>query len=495
MPIRYAILKAVSSVEQAGPDKVSLEVQEARSREQAQRRGWIETSGPYTIPGESRTRYVNLSHAEAAMPDLKRMLDDANAHAFDVLVLYDYDRLRDLLGMVSKTLAHYKVQLFTVNMPIEPIPPAEYNPYKNDMAAMMEAFAMMKQKAQTNDLRRKYQEAMPSRALRGLPVKIPFGYQSINSKTPPVVDWEKSKHLLIIKDMFFSGRSSTDCAEYMASVCNPPGGGKKWYPQTIKQILTNPFYCGKVRWGATRSELDPRTGQVKRNRKVDPDTVVWGEGQHEPLWDEETHERLVFEFKQRGKNYQGKLNLALSGLLTCGVCGLRMWAFYNNRSKSDPVAIWRCSSREEHLSILNEQALYKLAESIERDINLMADVEEDDSEGELEQAVKAELVDLKAQRDRITNAYSIGILAIDEYVKHKNPLDEKIFELEIKVREYIRVQRATKDKRVMLEIIRENLHALPAFLAGYGPDVNFVLRRVLADILYGEDGEFVLTWL
>ena len=126
--IRYAILKAVSSEAQAGPEEVSLEVQETRSREQARQRGRVETAGPYTIPGESRTRYVNLSHAEVAMPDLKRMLDDAHEHAFDILVLYDYDRLRDLLGMVSKTLSHYKVQLFAVNMPIEPIPPAEYNP-------------------------------------------------------------------------------------------------------------------------------------------------------------------------------------------------------------------------------------------------------------------------------------------------------------------------------------------------------------------------------
>lgn len=43
MPIRYAILKAVSSEAQAGPNKVSLDVQETRSREQALRRSWVET--------------------------------------------------------------------------------------------------------------------------------------------------------------------------------------------------------------------------------------------------------------------------------------------------------------------------------------------------------------------------------------------------------------------------------------------------------------------
>jgi DNA invertase Pin-like site-specific DNA recombinase len=496
MPIRFAILKAVSTEAQAGPDKVSLEVQETRSREQARQRGWVETAGPYSIPGESRTRYVNLSHAEAAMPDLKRMLDDAHASAFDVLVLYDYDRLRDLLGMVSKTLSHYKVQMFAVNMPIEPVPPSEYTPYKNDMAVMMEALAMMKQKAQTNDLRRKYQEAMPKRAgVRGLPVKIPFGYKkAANSKTtPPELDNEIAPHLLHIKDMFLEGKSTTDCAEYLQSVFSPPRG-KQWYPQTIKQILLNPFYAGKVRWGASRAELDPRTGQVKRNRKVDPDTVVWGDGRHEPLWDEETYERIAYEFKRRGKHYQGKLNQAFSGLMTCGICGLRMWAFYNNRAKTDPVVVWRCSSREEHVSIFNDQAILRLSIRIERDIKEMSDLP-DEIESELEQAAKAELDELKDQRDRMTHAYSLGILAIDEFSKHKAPIDEKIAELQLRVREYIRAERAAKDKRIMFEIIKANLHALPVFLAGYGPDVNFTLRKILADITLQEDGDIKLTWL
>ncbi|MFO7586035.1 MAG: recombinase family protein, partial [Anaerolineales bacterium] len=484
-----------SSESQAAADKVSLEVQEIRSRELARQRGWVETAGPYTIPGESRTRYANLSHAEAAMPDLKRMLDDAHDHVFDVLVLYDYDRLRDLLGMVSKTLSHYKVQLFAVNMPVEPVPPAEYNPYKNDMAAMMEAFAMMKQKAQTNDLRRKYQEAMPNRAaVRGLPVKTPFGYDPApNSKVPPEINKDHAKHLLHVKDMVLSGKSLKECAEYMASSGVAPQG-KAWYRQTIKQMLTNPFYAGKIRWGATRSELDPRTGQVKRNRKVDPDTIVWGEGRHEPLWDEATHEAIQRELGKRSNTYKGKTAQALSNLLTCGTCGLRLWVFYNNRYKSEPVIVWRCSSREEHVTIFNDDALRKLAEAIEHDVKTMADLPEE-IENEVEQAAKAELDDLKSQRDRMTNAYSLGIIAIDEFGRHKAPLDEKIAELELTVREYIRAERAAKDKRIMLEIIKTNLHALPVFLAGNAQEVNFTLRKILSDITLHEDGELELIWL
>lgn len=494
MTIRFAILKAVSSEAQVGPDKVSLEVQELRSREQALRRGWVETAGPYEIPGESRTKYVNLSHAEAAMPGLKRMLDDAHDRVFDVLVMYDYDRLRDLLGMVSKTLAHYKVQLFAVNMPVEPIPPSEYNPYKNDMAVMMEAFAMMKQKAQTNDLRRKYQEAMPRRAAsRGLPVQVPLGYKrGATSKVPPEPIEEITKHIVHIKDMYLAGKSLLECAEYMASTGIAPKG-RTWYRQTIKQILLNPFYAGRIRWGASRAELDPRTGQIRRNRKVDPDTVVWGDGRHRPLWDEDTYDALKLEFSRRGNTYKGKTNQTLSNLLTCGTCGLRMWAFYNNRAKNDSVLVWRCSSRQEHVTIFHTTGLERLAEGIRRDINKMAD-DPEPLESEAEQTAKAVLVELKEQRDRLIHAYQVGALDLDGLTRGKAPLDQEIAQREMEVREYIRAERAARDKRVMLETIRANLHALDVFLAGDPPTVNLILRKVFSEIVVQEDGEFKITW-
>lgn len=493
--IRYAILKAVSSEAQAASDKYSLGIQEQRSREAARAHGWIETAGPYEIPGESRTKYVNLAHAEAAMPDLKRLLDDAHERAYDVLVMYDYDRLRDLLGMVSKTLSHYRVQMYAVNLPVEPVSPAEYTPYKNDMAIMMETFAMMKQRTQTNDLRRKYIEAMPKRASkRGLPVHVPFGYKKpINSTTPPEIDETAAIHVLEIKDMFLAGKSTNDCADYLASSGVAPKG-KKWYPQTVKAILTNPFYAGLVRWGMSRSELDPRTGRVKRNRKIDPETVAVGPGKHQPLWDEATYEALVAEFKRRGKTYSGKSSQALSSLLTCETCGLNLWAFYNSHSSDPKNLVWRCSSREEHVTIRNTEALRRLADVIERDI-VKFEAEPDEQEGDLERKDRRELIELKEQRERLVNAYSIGLLNMADLSESKPRLDESIQAKEITVRAYDRARQSGRDRRIVIATLKANLHALPTFLNGSPPEVNFALRKIFSGIQVTASGELIPTWL
>jgi hypothetical protein len=57
--------------------------------------------------------------------------------------LYNYDRLRDLLDPVAKTLASYSVQIFSVNQAVEPLPPETFNPYASDSESMMRGLSQI----------------------------------------------------------------------------------------------------------------------------------------------------------------------------------------------------------------------------------------------------------------------------------------------------------------------------------------------------------------
>lgn len=139
----------------------------------------------YSVPGESRTRYVNLRDAEEAIPPLHSMLEDAKAGRFDILVLWDYNRLRDLLDPVAKTLSNYGVQIYSINQPTEPLDPAEFNPYASDSESMMRGMSQIISRWQIADLRRKYRFGVRARVDHGLPsLKIPYGYIK-----PPGVEW------------------------------------------------------------------------------------------------------------------------------------------------------------------------------------------------------------------------------------------------------------------------------------------------------------------
>jgi DNA invertase Pin-like site-specific DNA recombinase len=120
--IRAAIWAAVSTETQAAEDKVSLPAQQELCRALVASRGWEETAGPYVVAGASRTRWVNLRDAEQAIPELRAMLNDAQAGRFNLLLLFDFNRLRDLLDPVARTLSAYGCQILSVPQPVESLP-------------------------------------------------------------------------------------------------------------------------------------------------------------------------------------------------------------------------------------------------------------------------------------------------------------------------------------------------------------------------------------
>jgi len=128
MTFRYAILSAVSSKQQA--EGTSLEDQISLCRRVSER-GWRETAGPYIVRGQNRTQYLNLRDAESEIPAVRDLLEGARRREFDVLVIYDHDRLRELLSLVYAALGDYGVQLFSMSAQNLPVPPDQYDPQPN----------------------------------------------------------------------------------------------------------------------------------------------------------------------------------------------------------------------------------------------------------------------------------------------------------------------------------------------------------------------------
>ena len=70
--MRTAIWAAVSTTAQATPDKVSITVQLQKGREFITSRGY-QPAGEYIVPGESRTKYISLYHAEKEIEPLHHL--------------------------------------------------------------------------------------------------------------------------------------------------------------------------------------------------------------------------------------------------------------------------------------------------------------------------------------------------------------------------------------------------------------------------------------
>jgi DNA invertase Pin-like site-specific DNA recombinase len=121
-----------------------------------------------------------------------------------------------------------------------------------------------------------------------------------------------------------------------AGVPAPRGGKKGWGTNTIKRILKNPAYLGRLVWarraegkffGVVNAELVPLSGPQK-SRPNDPAQWVYAPAQtHEPLVDLATWEKCQQKLARRRTERQPRLGCyALSGLVRCGHCDGNMVA-------------------------------------------------------------------------------------------------------------------------------------------------------------------------
>ena len=486
-PIRYAIWTAVSTKDQATDDKASLHVQEAECRRIAIAKGWVESTPPYIVRGASRTRWENLHNAENNVPELREMLNAAQAHQFDVLVVKDYDRFRDILDQVYRVLNDYHIQFYSLAQGLDPVPPETFDPYESDSQELLISFSQLRSRTEIRTTRRRYRAGMPNRVTtHGLPVIIPYGYRKppgreTDRQAIPEPDPAITPHILAARDAFLAGQSTRQIADLLQSTGAPtPRSLGRWHMATIRAMLQNPFYAGQVRWGASKVHNDRRTGHKTRERGLDAITAT---GKHTPLWDPETHQRILDEFQRRKLRYSGRRTATLSGLLTCGQCGAPMWLNHRAPGDLDPNGItWRCSTRQPgHPAIKNNQVIQLTITQLKRALieGLPAN-----PAPQLTDQQTTQLQDLRARRQRIQDGYKDGIYTKAETITNLTPVNHAIAALEDLAREINTDAHAHHQRQQMLATLREHIDQLENIINGESlQTVNHALKQILSTII------------
>lgn len=484
--MRFSIWAAVSTIAQAEADKASLGEQETKCRAVGLARGWSEVSGPYIVPGESRTRWVNLRDAEMEIPALHAMLEDAKRGVFDVLILYDYNRLRDLLDPVAKTLANYGAQVFSVSQPVEPIAPEEFHPYASDSESMMRGMSQIISRWQISDLRRKYLYGVSKRVRDGLPsLRIPYGYrkpagQEHDKKAVPIISPGQARIAVEIKEKFLSGVSYYDIRDSLHERGIPsPEGAEWWSHAVIKRLVQNPFYAGKVSFQTHRTVRDPNSPDKPRvKRYVQPSLIA--DGKHKALWSWEDYQAILVEIKRRegmprNRRYQ------FSGLLSCSVCGARL---------VHDQGVWRCKQKEgpikDHIGMTLEESLAIIPRALQQALYNVDPA----APRRITETPVGGVVDLERQRRRVQQAYESELYTLEEAEQKIKAIDRQIKEW--KDGEAVRL-RQTKEREAFshtLEEAREILEILPAWIRGQDiRRVNTLLIKLVREIVVTPEGD------
>lgn len=478
--MNVAIWAAVSTETQAAGDKVSIPVQIEACRRLAAARGWTETAGPYIVPGASRTRYVNLRDAEARIPALREMLNDAQNGRFQILLLYDYNRLRDLADPVARALAAYGVQLYSINQPVEPTTMEEAD--TADGESIMRGISGIISRWQINDLRRKYRYGVAARVQRGLyALKIPYGYTTPNKDIPPVPEPSRAALLVRLKDLYLHGSTLEEVRQAADDSGLKPARGGKWDRSIISDILRNPFYAGFVTFRRTRLVTDPRND--RRYQENNPDPLIYP-GKHQALWSETEHHRILAEFERRGPGYRSKY--PFTGLMVCAECNAPIWVQLGEPRKDGTLVVsWRCitPANPRHVRLPTETVARLVATALRSSL-LQNGPEANFQPGENKLPnVDLQTSTLRRQRARIEAAYEAELYTLEQFKEKTEKIDAALKNLIDEEQQKRRQQEQAHQRQEIQQTLIQYEHLDEWLLTDDPQTVKIALRLLCKRIL------------
>lgn len=291
----------------------------------------------------------------------------------------------------------------------------------------------------------------------------------------------------------------------------PTRTGKPWSQHTIRDMLTNPVYIGKLQWGRRKGTQHISYHTVKRSRPVAESYTV-ADGLHEPLIDQTLFyevQTLIANNPPRKVSTIGKVANPLSGLVVCSVCGRHMIRRpFNDKFRVDELLCPTrgCPTVSADLPDVEETVLQTLRGFVEKSTTQLSDQPANPSTGatassvvsddqstiaSLKEAIKrlqGEIDKLARQRDSIHDLLEQGVYDVDTFLTRGRAINDKMTATKEEL-STAEKQLAEVKKRVLetADLIPQIAHVLELYPYLENPkEKNDLLKTVITKIVYAK---------
>lgn len=239
---------------------------------------------------------------------------------------------------------------------------------------------------------------------------LPIGYDYVGGKL--VINEYEAMQIRELHKLFQEGKNYMQIEQIFADKGYSQKHGL-WRPKTIKTVLMNPLYIGKINYN----------GEIL-------------DGEHEAIITEDTYAKSMEIINSRPSKVRPGRKSLLGGLIFCAYCGARyryyvtgkMFHYYGcySRSKTkkalirDPNCknkIWKQEELDE--LVLNEIKKLKTENRFEELIQI------DDNSS----IIKKEIEKIKNQKSRFMDLYGVGTFSVEELQDKIKPLNDRIEKL------------------------------------------------------------------
>ena len=296
-----------------------------------------------------------------------------------------------------------------------------------------------------------------------------------------------------IYSMCISGMGCNAIARRLDMMGIEPRKGSSWSSASIRDILRNPVYCGKIRWQYRREEKSLADGIVTTCRRENPDCII-AQGLHPALISEEEFDQAQQFLNSRRiphKKENTELRNPLSGLVYCGICGSMMTRLgTGSRNHCDTL---RCPNRNcGNVSAKLELVESALIEGVSRwlndcRVNVSRKPAADTAKAERTTAekVRSELAKLDSQRERIYLFLEQGVYSAGEFRERMEALEKRRTQLSENLRQAEQaVSEAEGNRQLYAQIIPGVERVMDIYAQSTPEEKNRLLRTIISRAEY-----------
>ncbi len=191
----------------------------------------------------------------AARPQMQALLEDVTVGKYAGVLVVEIERLArgDTIdqGIVAQAFRDSSTKIIT--------PTKTYDP-DNEFDEEYFEFALFMSRREYKTIKRRMQAGRLASVKEGnyISTTAPYGYRKVNPEpkvhTLAIIP-EEAEIIRLIYNMYLEGHGTKYIADELNKIGISPKKSLYWGPPSIKKILANPLYCGKVGW-KTKSNGD-----------------------------------------------------------------------------------------------------------------------------------------------------------------------------------------------------------------------------------------------
>jgi site-specific DNA recombinase len=284
-------------------------------------------------------REVVSGETIAARPIMQKLLSEVEQGKWTGVLVMEVERLArgDTMdqGLVAQTFKYSGTQIIT--------PMKTYDP-TNEFDEEYFEFGLFMSRREYKTINRRLQRGRALSACEGKYVAsiAPFGYEKVKIKndkgyTLKIVP-QNAEIIRLIFSLYVDGiwdkheekrrLGIMQIARKLNEMHVPPIRHDYWQKETIRDILINPVYAGKIRWNWRPVKKIMVNGKEQRERPCNySNDCILVDGLHEAIIDNETFamaQNYISHNPPAPIGYKNSLKNPLAGLIICGKCGRSM---------------------------------------------------------------------------------------------------------------------------------------------------------------------------